>query len=80
MRFPFIIKSRRKEEADRYNFDIVYTDLHRYQAEVARLNNIIDGVRAGMIEVERQAYVKGVKDGSNHIKQQVMQHARSSVK
>ena len=80
MKFPFIIKSRRAEEADRQYNEDMYKELIAYKEEYIRQREVLEGLQAGVDELRRQAYVRGVKDGTAHVKQQVMQHARSSVK
>lgn len=80
MKFPFIIKSRRAEEADRQYSEAVYEELVACKEKYIRQREVLEGMQAGVDELRRQAYVKGVKDGTAHVKQQVMQHARSSVK
>lgn len=80
MKFPFIIKSRRKEEHDKYYSKVMENELVAYKDEYIHQREVLEGMQAGVDELRRQAYVKGVKDGTAHVKQQVMQHARSSVK
>lgn len=80
MKLPFIIKSRKAEEADRQKFWLLYEELEGWRANDRHIEKVLSGVEAGTQEIKRQAYIKGVKDGSAHIKREIIQYARRGVK
>ena len=87
MKLPFIIKSRKSEEADRQKFWLAYEELQAcyeelegWRANDKHIEKVLGGVEAGAQELKRQAYIRGVKDGSAHIKREIIQYARRGVK